>query len=184
MKLRRIAVLPLLGWLFVALLAQTNANGEPVIVAQVRIEGNQRVEKDAILFHVTQEPDEPLDDDAVTDDTRSIYGMGFFDIVKADVKSIKGEQVLIYTVHERPQIVEVRIDGMESLSKTDPRVVQAIKINDGAILNPDAVRDTIENLTSVYNDDGYIDAQVTFTAIPRASNTVIAVFKVTEIPPP
>lgn len=182
MKFRRIAALSLLSGLFVALIAQTKSNAEPVIVAQIRIEGNQRIEKDAILIHVTQEPDEPLDDDAVKNDIRSIYRMGFFDSVRAEVVSIKDKPVLVYTVQERPQIVEVRIDGMESLSRTDPRVVQAIKVHDGAILDPDAVRDTIENLTSVYNEDGYIDAQVTFTAIPRASDTAIAAFKVTEVP--
>ena len=182
MKFRRIAELSLLACCFVALLALTNASAQPPIVDQIRIERNQRVESDAILFHVTQEKDEPLDEDAVKNDIRSISRMGFFDRVTADVVTIKGEQVLVYTVSERPQIVEVRIDGMEALSRTDPRVVQSIKVHEGAILNPDAVQDTIKNLTSVYQDEGYIDAKITFTAVPQPNNTTIALFKVIETP--
>jgi len=49
---------------------------------------------------------------------------------------------------------------------------------------PYAVRETIENLKSVYKDEGYVDAQVTFTPIPQPDNTVIGQFKVTETPEP
>ena len=181
MRLRNLAALSLLGW-WLVLMAPTNATAEPPIVAQVRIEGNERVEKDAILFHVTQEPDEPLDEDAVNEDIQSIYKLGFFSSVRAGIANINGESVLVYTVSERPQVIEVRIEGMEALSRTDPRVVQAIKLHDGYILDPFAVRETIENLKSVYNDEGYIDAQVTFVPVPRPNNTVISTFKVTETP--
>jgi len=92
--------------------------------------------------------------------------------------------VLVYTVKELPQVIRLRIEGMEALSRTDPRVVQAIKLHDGYILDPIAVRETIENLKSVYNDEGYIDAQVTFAAVPQPNNAAIAIFKVTETPQP
>ena len=182
MRLHHLAALSLLGWWFVASLAPTTADAEPPIVAQVRIEGNQRVEKDAILFHVTQEADEPLDDDAVEEDIRSIYDLGFFSSVSAKIVDLKGERVLVYTVKELPQVIRLRIEGMEALSRTDPRVVQAIKLHDGYFLDPVAVRETIENLKSLYNDEGYIDAQVTFVPVPRPNNTVISTFKVTETP--
>ncbi len=184
MRLHHLAALLFLGWWFVASLAQTNASAEPPIVDQIRIEGNQRIEKDAILFHITQEADQPLDDDAVDEDIRSIYKLGFFYSVSAKLVTIKGQQVLVYTVSERPQVIEVRIEGMEALFKTDPRVVQAIEVHDGYILDPIAVRETIENLKSVYNDEGYIDAQVIFAVVPRPDNTVIGTFKVTETPSP
>ena len=176
-----LAALSLFGcWL--VFLAPTKSHAEPPVVAQIRIEGNQRVEKDAILFQVTQEADEPLDEDAVKGDIRSIYEMGFFSQVSAHIVYTKGQPVLVYTVKERPQVIRVRIEGMNALSRTDPRVVQAIKIRDGYILDPVAVRDTIENLKSLYKDEGYIDAQITFDAVPRPNNTASVTFKVTETP--
>jgi outer membrane protein insertion porin family len=91
MKLHHLTALSLLGCWFVASLAPTNANAEPPIVAQIRIEGNQRVEKDTILFHITQEADEPLDNDAVRGDIRFIYEMGFFSSVSTKIEDINGE---------------------------------------------------------------------------------------------
>jgi outer membrane protein insertion porin family len=182
MRPRYLAALILLGWWFAGSLALTAANAELPIVAQIRIEGNQRVEKDAILVHVEQEPRQRLDEHVVAYDLRSIYKMGFFSDVSAKLVNDKGQPVLVYTVHERPQIIEVRIEGMKALLKTDPRVVQAFKIHDGYILDPLAVRDTVENLKRVYKDDGYINAQVKFSALPRPNNTAIAVFTVSETP--
>ena len=181
MKLHHLAALSLFGCCL-ALLAPTKAQAEPPIVAEVRIEGNQRVEKDAILFHVTQEADQPLDEDALKSDVRSIYKMGFFSDVSAKIVYIEGQPVLVYTVKERPQVIRMRIEGMNALSRMDPRVVQAIKIHDGYILDPDAVRDTIENLKTLYKDEGYIDAQITFAAVPRPNNSASITFKVTETP--
>jgi len=73
---------------------------------------------------------------------------------------------------------------MNALSRMDPRVVQAIKIHDGYILDPVAVRDTIENLKTLYKDEGYIDAQINFAAVPRPNNSASITFKVTETPQP
>ena len=183
MRLHYLAALCLFGcWL--VLLAPTNANAEPPILAEVRVEGNQRIDEDAILFHISQEADQPLDDDAVGSDIRSIYEMGFFSDVSAKIVYIEGRPVLVYTVRERPQVIRMRIEGMNALSRLDPRVVQAIKIHDGYILDPTAVHDTIENLKSLYKDEGYIDAQITFAAVPRPNNSASITFKVTETPQP
>ena len=108
--------------------------------------------------------------------------MGFFESVRANLEYIKGEPVLVYTVRERPQIIDVRIDGMNALSRTDSRVVQAVGSINGEILDPVEIKRVIENLKSVYKDEGYINAEVTFTPFPRPDNTVIAIFKVAETP--
>jgi outer membrane protein insertion porin family len=181
MGLSNLRALSLLGW-WLVLLAPTNANAGYPVVAQIRIEGNQRVEKDAILIHIEQEAGQPLDNGVVNWDIRSVFKLGFFSSVSAHVVYIEGKPVLVYTVRERPQVIELRVEGMKALSPTDPRVVQAIKIHDGYILDPIAVRETIENLKSLYKDEGYINAQVTFAPVPRPNNTAIATFKVTETP--
>jgi outer membrane protein insertion porin family len=181
MRLHHLTALPLLVWCSV-LLAPTEAHAEPPIVSQILIEGNQRVEPDAIRVHITQETGQPYDESAVDYDLRSIYRLGFFSSVRVNVVYLKGQPVLVYTVTELPQVIEVRIFGMKALSRTDPRVVQAIKLHDGFILDPIAGRETIENLKSLYKDEGYINAQVTFDPFPRPNNTVIAIFRVTETP--
>jgi outer membrane protein insertion porin family len=179
-KLRRLAALSLCSWL--AMSAPVKAQAVPPRIAQIRIEGNQRVYKDPILIHIEQEPGQALDEGVVDYDLKSIYEMGFFESVRANLEYIKGEPVLVYTVRERPQIIDVRIDGMNALSRTDSRVVQAVGSINGEILDPVEIKRVIENLKSVYKDEGYINAEVTFTPFPRPDNTVIAIFKVAETP--
>jgi outer membrane protein insertion porin family len=168
--------------LCLSLLTPAKSNAEPAIVSQILIQGNQRIEQDAILFHITQDPDEPLDQDAVDADIKSIYRMGFFEFVKAKLVDIDGQPALVYTVKERPQVVAVRIEGMQAFSRTDPRILHAVKLHDGYLLDPVAVLETIENLKNVYTDEGYADAQVTFAPTLHPNNTVISTFKVTETP--
>ena len=151
-------------------------------MAQIRIEGNQRVEKDAILIHIEQEAGQPFDQGVVNWDIRKIFELGFFSSVSAHLVTIKGQPVLVYTVRELPQVIEVRLEGMKALSPTDPRVVQAIKLHDGFFLDPIAVRDSIESLKRLYKDAGFINDQVTFAPVARPNNTAIAKFKVTETP--
>jgi outer membrane protein insertion porin family len=176
-----LAVPILLGWWSV-LLPPTKAHAEPPIVAQVRLAGDQRVDRNLIVSKLNQKAGQPLDKKMVDKDIKSIDQMGFFSSVQARIVYIKGQPVLVYTVRERPEVVEVRIEGMKALSRTDSRVVRAIRMNEGQILDPDEVRDTIEYLKRVYKGEGYINAQVTFVTIPRPNNTVISTFKVTEIP--
>jgi len=50
------------------------------------------------------------------------------------------------------------------------------------ILDPIAVKETINNITSVYADKGYTDAKVTFKPIPQPDNTAFGEFDVVEGP--
>ncbi|MGH7923858.1 MAG: POTRA domain-containing protein, partial [Candidatus Binatus sp.] len=87
--------------LFAAAVAR--AQGPTPIISKIEIAGNQRVEDDAIRIHITQQPNQPLDQTAVDADIKSIYRMGFFDSVTARVEQQGGRDVLVYRVKERPQ---------------------------------------------------------------------------------
>jgi len=82
--------------------SQALAQAPAPVIAQIRIEGNQRVETDAIRIHISQGAGAPLDQTAVDQDIKAIYKMGFFDNVDATVESLKGVNVLVYKVKERP----------------------------------------------------------------------------------
>ena len=46
-------------------------------LAEVRVGGDARVEEEAIRSHLSSSPGEPLNEEAVDKDIRSVYGMGF-----------------------------------------------------------------------------------------------------------
>jgi outer membrane protein insertion porin family len=150
------------------------------VVDEIQIEGNQRVETDAIRVHISQPAGQPLDQALVDQDIKSIYKMGFFDTVNAFTKSVGGKNILVYEVKERPQVTDVRFGGMKAVRSTDDKIVAAVKIHPGAILDPSRVKESINGITDVYQDKGYLDAKVTFRTVLEPDNTVIAVFDVDE----
>ena len=162
--------------------AVARAQGPAPIISKVEIAGNQRVEEDAIRIHITQQPNQPLDQAAVDNDVKSIYRMGFFENVTPRIEQRGSQTVLVYHVKERPQITDVKLYGMKAIRSNDDKIVAAMKVHPGAILDPIAVKETINNIEQVYSDKGYTDAKVTFKPIPQPDNTAFGEFDVVEGP--
>ncbi|MGO9449839.1 MAG: outer membrane protein assembly factor BamA [Candidatus Binataceae bacterium] len=153
-----------------------------VIISQIRIEGNERVETDAIRIHISQRAGQPLDVNAVDADVKAIFKMHFFEDVSPDLETVNGANVLIYRVKEEPQISEVRFEGMKAIRSTDDKIVAAVKVHAGAILDPVREKESINEITRVYQDKGYLDVKVLFRAILEPDNTAAVVFDVNEGP--
>ena len=172
-------------WIVVALLCGVaTARAQPTgpIISEIRIQGNQRVEADAIKIHISSRAGQPLDQATVDADIKTIYKMGFFDHASADVEHQGGAVVLTYIVQERPLITDVRFGGMKAIKSNDDKVINAVKLHGGSVLDPTRVEATIQGLKQIYEEKGYLDAKVTFRIVPAANNTAIGVFDVVEGP--
>ncbi len=151
------------------------------IISEIKIEGNQRVESDAIRLHVSQRIGEPLNRDAVSNDIRSIYQMGFFSNVEVQTHpSAGGKEVLVYVVKERPQVTDVKIVGMKAIRTDDDKIVAAMKVHPGSIMDPARVNETRQAIKTAYEDKGYPDVTVDYKEIPQPDNTEIGEFVVNE----
>ena len=172
-------------WMVVAVLCGiATARAQPTgpVIFEIRIQGNQRVESDAVKIHVSSRAGQPLDQATVDQDVKAIYKMGFFDHVSADVEHQGGAVVLTYIVQERPLITDVRFGGMKAIKPNNDKVINATKLHAGSVLDPTRVEATTQGLKQIYEQKGYLDAKVTFRTVPAANNTAIAVFDVTEGP--
>ena len=164
------------------LLSGNIARAQNPIISDIQIEGNQRVESDAIRLHISQRTGEPLNNAAVSDDIKSIYKMGFFQNVTADTRNEKGKEVLVYKVTERPQVTDVKITGMKEVRTTDDKIVAAMKIHPGSILDPTRVKETEKEIKEVYEGKGFSDTKVDYQEQFGANNTEVGTFVVTEGP--
>jgi len=163
--------------------ALETALAEPtgLIVSQIRIEGNIRVETDAIRFHMSQRERQPLDTNLVNDDIKSIYQMTFFDEV--NVKKIPqpdNKVILVYQIKERPMIMDVRIEGMKAIRSTDEEIVAAVRVHSGSITTTASVKETIDGIISIYHQHGYPDAKVMVREVLGEDNTAVMIFHVDE----
>ena len=150
------------------ILAAAVARAQGPVISRIEIAGNQRVEEDAIRIHITQQVGQPLDQAAVDADIKSIYKMGFFESVTARVEPQGGRDVLVYRVKERPQITDVKFYGMKEIRSNDDKIVAATKVHPGSILDPNAVKETINAVTAVYADRGLPRRQGNLQADPAA----------------
>ncbi len=180
--LRKTATLVLFSVATLLAAAIAFAQGPAPIISKILISGNQRVEDDAIRIHITQQVGQPLDQNAVNEDIKSIFKMGFFDGVTSHIEAHPGGSTLVYAVKERPQITDVRFYGMKAIRSNDDKIVAAVKLHPGSILDPIAVQETINGVTQIYQSKGYTDARVTFKPIPQPDNTAFAQFDVDEGP--
>ncbi len=179
------AVYSRLIWLLAILLCgPLAALAQPAgpIISEIRVQGNQRVESDAIKIHVSSRAGQPLSGALVDRDIKSIYGMGFFNRVSADVEHQGALVVLTFVVQERPLITDVRFGGMKAIKPTSDAVINAVKLHSGSVLDPTRVEATIQGLRALFQAKGYLDAKVTFRTVPAANNTAIGVFDVTQGP--
>jgi outer membrane protein insertion porin family len=172
----------LIGLLAATLPSFAQGPSEPIDA--IEIEGNQRVESQAIRAHISSRVGEPLNPALVDQDVKSIYAMGFFE-AKGTYPTIThraGRLILIFHVEERPFITDVKVEGMKKFKPTDDQIQAALKLHPGAILDPQLVDSTEKGIQKVYMDKGYLDASVSFRTDIAPNNSAVGVFVVHEGP--
>jgi outer membrane protein insertion porin family len=150
----RIAVLLFLPFLFIALISWVDAQ-EKIQLGEVKIQGNLRVEEDGIRLHLKSRAGDFFNPATVDQDVKSIYRMGYFDDVKAELSPAG---VLTYVVKEKPYIREVKIQGNSELSRE--KIEAAFGVNPRTILDRDKVQEGIEKIKKLYGEQGYLNAQI------------------------
>jgi outer membrane protein insertion porin family len=154
---------------------------EGVRIERVEIVGNQRVEDEAIRVKLKERGGGPYDPQAVDDDIRAIYQMGFFDDVRATMDRQGGGWVLTYEVRERPFIRQVHIEGNKKIDKEE--LEGMLRIRPTTILDPEKARQGIQEAKNAYEKKGYLDADIRYETTPVGENEVDVTFIVDEREP-
>src|SRR6266545_5773692 len=146
--------------LFAALalaVAPARAAAEPV-VEDLRIEGNRRVEPDAIRNAISQRKGTPYDPKKVQADIRALMKLGFFSDVTVEREGSRDAPVLVYRVVERPAVREWRAVGNKELSKKD--LEETVSLKAGQLLDPAAIQKDVKKVQEKYVEKGYFLAEV------------------------
>lgn len=151
-------------------------------IARVGIEGNLRVEEDAIRVHLRSQAGQPFNQDTLDTDIRSVYAMGFFDQVDADVTTVApGQVAVVFRVKERPLVRKVTVEGTKKVKREE--VEGALKVRPRTILDPEKARQGLEAAKKLYVEKGYLDAQLTYKTEVVGDNEVDVLYTVAEEEP-
>ena len=148
------------------------------VVKDVRIEGNRRVEPDAIRNAISQKKGVAFDPKKVQADVRALMKLGFFSDVTVEREGSPDAPVLVYRVVERPAVREWRAEGNHELSKKD--LEETVSLKAGQLLDPAAIQKDVKKVQEKYVEKGYFLAEVGSRVEDRPDNQVDVVFVVNE----
>ena len=149
-------------------------------VVRISIEGNHRVEKDAILNQIQTKVGQPYTLKDVRTSIENIYKLGFFENIEVDLKEELHGAVLIYRVKEKPAIRKVEYEGYKKIGLSD--IKEVVKIKEYSIVDLNAIKETKEKILKLYEQKGFFLAQVKHTLVVDAkANEADLTFHIEEL---
>lgn len=175
---------PRLAWPLSAAVALALALAAPAAraedgppIAAVEVEGNRRVEADAVRAAVSRKGT-PLDLKKLDGDVRALMRLGFFDDVVVELTGPRDAPVLVFRVSERPTVKEATIVGNDELSKDDLK--DTVEVKPFSMLDPVAIKKDVKKIQEKYVEKGYFLAEVTWRLEELPDNQVAVRYVVNE----
>ena len=150
----------------------------PIVIKELAVEGNRRVQEAVILGRVKTAIGSTFSPSLLSDDLRSIFGLGFFDDVQMRVEDFEGGVKVTFVVKERPFIRDVDFLGNKRVGTSD--LQEKVELKLGAVYNPVEVQRAREKLKDFYEDEGYFEVQITPEIETFTDGDVKVVFSINE----
>jgi outer membrane protein insertion porin family len=150
----------------------------PILVRDVVVEGNRRVQEAVILGRVQTKVGSVFSPAQLSEDIRAIFALGFFDDVQAKVEDFEGGVRITFAVSERPFVRDVEFTGNRRFSASD--LQEKIDLKLGSVYNPVEVQRARETLQDFYESEGYFEVQITPEVERFADGDVKVVFSINE----
>jgi outer membrane protein insertion porin family len=131
------------------------------VIEEIKIEGNKRIQKDAILNKLSFRTGRPFVKSAVAREIRDLYSMDYFDDVQIRAEETPRGAVDIHVVlKERPSIKTIEITGNKVFSTSE--ILDAITTKSYAVASLEKIRDDITKLRKMYEKDGYYQPKIEY----------------------
>ncbi|HEY6003954.1 MAG TPA: outer membrane protein assembly factor BamA [Anaeromyxobacter sp.] len=160
------------------LAAAPSARAAQPTVKEVRVEGNRRVEADAVRAAMVSKKDAPYDPKRIGQDVKNVMKLGLFSDVVIEVEGAKDAPVLVVRVVERSTVREAKITGNDELSKDDLKDTMSLKA--GSVLDLAAVQKDVKKIQEKYVEKGFFLAEVVYKVEDRPDNQVDVTYVVNE----
>jgi len=149
-----------------------------LIVQEIEVEGNRRVERDAILQRLTLVPGSPIEARALGNNIRSVYELGFFDDIQVLAEEVPGGFRLIFVVTEKPSVARVRFIGNDAFD--DEELREEVDISRGSILDHSRIRAGRRRIEEIYREKGYYLVEVDAEVVTDSRGDVIVEYTIRE----
>lgn len=127
------------------------------VIGKVVVEGNRRIESEAITILLKSKPGQYVDPDRINQDIKTIFRMGYFSDVAAQTKPDGEKSDVVFKVVENPAIREIEIKGGSIKEK---QVLEAFAVEPLSVYNGQTVANGMERVADLYRQKGYLNVKV------------------------
>ena len=153
--------------------AQNNMfTGEPI--ANIRVEGNQRIEADTVISYMQLSSGDRFDAAKIDRALKNLFGSGLF----ADVSFRREGNDLIVHVVENPIINRLAFEGNSHIKDAD--LQNEVQLRPRAVYTATKVQADAKRVLDIYRRSGRFAATVEPKVIPLDQNRVDLVFEIHE----
>src|SRR6266849_9984692 len=163
---------------FSALAQAPTPTDRQILVKEIAVQGNRRVQEAVILGRVGAKIGSPFVANRTAEDIRAIFSLGFFDDVQVKVEDFEGGVKLTYVVAERPFVRDVLFSGNKKQDAST--LLEKIDLKLGTVYNPVEVNRAADKLKEIYEQEGYFEVGITPEVEKLADGDVTVTFKIAE----
>jgi len=127
-------------------------------IARIEFKGNRRIGAAAIEQKIKTERGGIFQTEIISEDIRSIYGMGYFDDVQVSVEDVPEGKVVVFLLQEKALVSEIIIKGNKAVKTGDIEGLLTIKARQ--TLNTERLMEDLEKIRMLYDSKGYYDVEV------------------------
>jgi len=129
-------------------------------IADVLVEGNKRIETDAIKKYIKTKQGDILNAKKISEDLKSVYSMGYFEDIRIESNDKPEGKIIIFKVKEKPTIRVINIKGNKIYE--DEEIKEYLNIRTGSILNIFKINSNIRRIEELYKEKNYHNIKVDY----------------------
>ncbi len=147
-------------------------------VDSIEIEGNRKVEPEAITEKLSTRPEMMLDNYLLRKDLSRIYDMKYFEEVEAYHKKSGDKNILLFKLKEKPIISKITFSGNDEINDDDLK--EQVKTKEFNILDISTLKNDVLLLQKHYEEKGYFLALASYEVTENTNGSVEVQFKIKE----
>ena len=152
-------------------------NFDAFTVADIRVEGLQRISAGTVFTYLPVERGDVLDRSSSSEAIRALFKTGFFN----DVRLERQGDILVVVVTERPAINTITLSGNKDLRSEELlKGLKGIGLAEGETFNPLNLDRVTQELVRQYNTRGKYNVVITPTVTPLDRNRVDIAIAISE----
>lgn len=147
-------------------------------IASISITGNQKIEAGAILNVIKESRGKRFSPSDLSDDIKTIYKMGYFSDVKAEVKDSPEGKIITFTVQEKPIVASFSIKGNKAIDTKDIEAVVTVKPKQ--FLDEEKIVADLDKIMTLYSNKGYFNTEVKYDIDKKSERDIRLTYTITE----